>query len=50
MEPPSGARGSKSWRGPYLRKHLPADPWDRPYIYGRPAWRARVPHDRRHWS
>jgi general secretion pathway protein G len=21
------------WRGPYLRKELPVDPWGRPYIY-----------------
>jgi general secretion pathway protein G len=28
--PPSGA---KNWQGPYLKKGVPNDPWDRPYIY-----------------
>jgi|SRR4051794_13344154 general secretion pathway protein G len=22
-----------NWRGPYLRKAVPADPWQRPYVY-----------------
>src|SRR5207249_2562912 len=26
-----------NWRGPYLRKALPLDPWGRPYIYMSPA-------------
>lgn len=26
-----------SWRGPYLRKDVPDDPWGRPYIYRLPA-------------
>ncbi len=26
-----------NWRGPYLRKDLPADPWGRPYIYRSPS-------------
>lgn len=25
------------WRGPYLRKDVPVDPWGRPYVYRRPA-------------
>lgn len=28
-----------SWRGPYLRKDLPADPWGRPYVYTSPGSR-----------
>jgi general secretion pathway protein G len=28
-----------SWRGPYLRKALPLDPWDRPYRYRAPGVR-----------
>jgi general secretion pathway protein G len=28
-----------SWRGPYLRKALPLDPWDRPYLYRAPGVR-----------
>lgn len=26
-----------NWNGPYLRKAVPADPWDRPYIYLSPG-------------
>lgn len=26
-----------NWRGPYLRKAVPLDPWDRPYIYRSPG-------------
>ena len=29
--------GSDSWRGPYLRKGVPNDPWERPYIYRSPG-------------
>jgi general secretion pathway protein G len=25
------------WRGPYLRKPVPADPWRRPYVYTSPG-------------
>jgi general secretion pathway protein G len=27
----------RNWRGPYLRKEVPLDPWDRPYIYKSPG-------------
>lgn len=26
-----------NWRGPYLRKEVPVDPWGRPYIYRSPG-------------
>jgi general secretion pathway protein G len=26
-----------NWRGPYLRKAVPVDPWSRPYIYRSPG-------------
>ncbi len=26
-----------NWRGPYLRKEVPTDPWNRPYIYRSPG-------------
>ena len=32
MEPVPG-----NWRGPYLRKALPNDPWGRPYLYKSPG-------------
>lgn len=31
---PSGATG---WRGPYLQRDIPADPWNNPYIYSTPG-------------
>jgi general secretion pathway protein G len=27
----------RSWRGPYLRKDVPPDPWGRPYLYRSPG-------------
>jgi general secretion pathway protein G len=27
----------RNWRGPYLRRDVPADPWDRPYVYVSPG-------------
>ncbi len=29
----------KKWRGPYLKKDVPADPWGNPYIYRQPGQR-----------
>ena len=26
-----------NWRGPYLRKAVPMDPWGRPYVYASPT-------------
>jgi general secretion pathway protein G len=31
--------GATRWNGPYLAKAVPADPWDRPYIYREPGTR-----------
>lgn len=28
-----------NWRGPYLRKEIPLDPWQRPYVYRSPGER-----------
>jgi general secretion pathway protein G len=30
------------WSGPYLRKAVPNDPWDRPYIYKQPGERSEL--------
>ncbi len=30
---PAGFAGAPDWRGPYLKKPVPQDPWGRPYIY-----------------
>jgi general secretion pathway protein G len=32
----------RNWRGPYLRKAVPPDPWGRPYVYRSPG--DRNPH------
>lgn len=29
--------GSGNWRGPYLKKAVPPDPWGRPYVYVSPG-------------
>lgn len=29
--------GGGTWRGPYLRKDVPLDPWDNPYVYRAPG-------------
>ena len=31
------AGDAPSWRGPYLRKAVPKDPWGRPYVYESPG-------------
>lgn len=35
-KPASGAV-PRNWRGPYLRKDVPLDPWGRPYLYVAPG-------------
>jgi general secretion pathway protein G len=30
-------RDAQSWRGPYLQKDIPNDPWGNPYIYESPG-------------
>lgn len=34
---PVQAPAPSNWRGPYLRKAIPLDPWGRPYQYTSPA-------------
>jgi len=34
---PTGEPVPRNWRGPYLRRNVPMDPWDRPYIYESPG-------------
>jgi len=36
-ERPSGEPQARNWRGPYLRKTIPLDPWGRPYAYKSPG-------------
>jgi general secretion pathway protein G len=37
MARPEGEPVPANWRGPYLRRALPNDPWGRPYIYRSPG-------------
>lgn len=30
---PVGEPAARNWRGPYLKRGVPADPWGRPYLY-----------------
>jgi general secretion pathway protein G len=34
LKPPAGV---KNWKGPYLRRGLPRDPWGNPYVYRVPG-------------
>jgi len=36
--------GSTRWDGPYLKKEVPNDPWDQPYVYRSPGQGGR-PYD-----
>lgn len=36
-ERPTGEPVPRNWRGPYLRKPLPLDPWSNPYRYTSPG-------------
>ncbi len=34
---PTGTPDARNWRGPYLKKTVPLDPWGRPYLYKSPG-------------
>jgi general secretion pathway protein G len=34
---PTGAPAARNWRGPYLKKAVPTDPYGRPYVYRSPG-------------
>jgi len=36
---PSGEPAARNWRGPYLRRAVPLDPWGHPYAYVSPGER-----------
>ena len=42
---PSGLPDARNWRGPYLKKDVPNDPWGRPYIYKSPGDKDRAGFD-----
>lgn len=35
--PPAADPRPRAWRGPYLRREVPLDPWGRPYVYRSPG-------------
>jgi general secretion pathway protein G len=37
MVRPEQGPAPRNWRGPYLRRALPNDPWGRPYVYRAPG-------------
>jgi general secretion pathway protein G len=34
---PTGEPAANNWRGPYLRKQVPLDPWGHPYLFVSPG-------------
>lgn len=44
-ERPTRAPAPANWRGPYLRKAVPLDPWGRAYLYRAPGERNRGAFD-----
>jgi general secretion pathway protein G len=34
---PTGSDAPPNWRGPYLTREVPLDPWRRPYVYAFPG-------------
>lgn len=36
-ERPAGEPAARNWRGPYLRRAIPLDPWGQPYHYESPG-------------
>jgi general secretion pathway protein G len=34
---PSASPAPRRWRGPYLRRELPVDPWGKPYVFRSPG-------------
>ena len=45
QERPTREPVPRSWRGPYLRKAVPADPWGRPYLFRSPGERSKSGFD-----
>lgn len=42
---PSGEPAARNWRGPYLRKPVPLDPWGHAYVFRSPGERDREHYD-----
>ena len=44
-EPPAVDPRPVNWRGPYLRKPVPSDPWGTAYVYRAPGTESRTGYD-----
>lgn len=42
---PGGEPAARRWRGPYLKRDVPQDPWGRAYIYRSPGDTNRTSYD-----
>ena len=42
---PIGDPPARNWRGPYLKKSVPLDPWGRPYVYKSPGDSTKTGYD-----
>ena len=42
---PTGEPAARNWRGPYLKKAIPPDPWGRPYVYQSPGQKNPAGYD-----
>ncbi|HZH40415.1 MAG TPA: type II secretion system major pseudopilin GspG [Gemmatimonadales bacterium] len=42
---PTGDPAARNWRGPYLKKPVPLDPWGRQYIYKSPGDSSKTGYD-----
>jgi general secretion pathway protein G len=42
---PSGDPSARNWRGPYLKKPVPVDPWGRSYLYKSPGDSTKTGYD-----
>lgn len=42
---PHGGPEARNWRGPYLRKAVPLDPWGRSYLYKSPGEQNTTAYD-----
>lgn len=42
---PSGTPDARNWRGPYLKKAVPMDPWGKAYLYKSPGDKDRAGFD-----
>lgn len=42
---PTGDPEARNWRGPYLKKPVPLDPWGRPYLYKSPGDSSKTGYD-----